>query len=75
MNNSKSARAIDLSTVETAEYQQWIRLLEGVCSIQSALKEHPNVKGLKQARAKAYNVLADIQVLVDSLEDQPRYVA
>ena len=73
MNNRKTGKEINLNTVETAEYQNWIHLLEGICVIQTALKENPNMKGLKQARSSAYNVLADIQMLMDSIEEQSSY--
>jgi hypothetical protein len=72
--NSKQ-KEINLNSVETAEYHNWIRMLEEVCAIQTALKENPNVKGLKQARSSAYNLLADIQVLMDSIEAQSLDVA
>ena len=73
MDITKDIKNTDFNTVETIEYHQWVHLLEEVCSIQTALKENPNAKGLKQARSAAYNVLADIQMLVDALEHQPRY--
>ncbi len=73
MGNNKMRIQTDLNTVEVTEYQQWINLLEGVCLMHVILKEHPNAKGLRQARSAAYNVLADIQMLVDSIEDQVRY--
>lgn len=75
MDKIKTIKNTDFNTGETVEYYQWVRLFEEVCSIQSALKENPNAKGLKQARSAAYNVLADIQMLADALEHQPQYVA
>ena len=73
MDNSKEIQNTDFNTIETVEYHQWIRLFNEVCSIQTALKENPNAKGLRQARYAAYNVLADIQMLTDALENQPQY--
>ena len=73
MDENKDIKNTDFNTIETVEYHQWVRLFEEVCSIQSALKENQNAKGLKLARSAAYNVLADIQMLVDALEHQPRY--
>jgi hypothetical protein len=61
---------INLNTDESAEYDQWIHLLKEICAIQEALKQHPNSKGLKQARSRAYNVLANIQILLDSIENK-----
>ena len=75
MNNRKTGKEINLNTVETAEYQNWIHLLEGICTIQTTLKENPDMKGLKQARSSAYNLLADIQVLMDSIEEQSSHAA
>jgi len=71
-NDDINKQQIDLNTTETVEYQKWLQILEGICSIQSALKDNPNAKGLKQARSKAYNVLADIQMLMDSLDNQEK---
>ena len=71
----EDSKAMDLNTVETEEYQQWLNVLKGVCAIQTALKENPNSKGLKQARSAAYNVLADIQMLTEALEDQKQHAA
>ena len=72
--NSKQ-KEINLNSVETAEYHNWIRMPEEVCAIQTALKENPNAKGLKQARSSAYNLLAYIHVLMDSIEAQSADVA
>jgi hypothetical protein len=73
MGNSKEIQNTDFNTVETVEYNQWIQLFNQVSSIQTALKDNPNAKGLKQARFAAYNVLADIQILADSLKHQPQH--
>lgn len=64
----KKNKSINLNTAETAEYQQWVNLLKEICDIQSTLKKHPNQKGLKKARSKAYNVLADIQALIEAID-------
>ena len=65
MNNSETET--DLNTVELDECQSWIDLLEDVCAMQITLKENPNMKGLQQARTSIYNILANIQVLMDSV--------
>jgi hypothetical protein len=75
MDKNKDIKNTDFNTIETVEYHQWVRLLEEVCLIQLALKENQNTEGLKQARSAAYNVLADIQMLVDALEHKPQYIA
>lgn len=75
MNKITTEKEIDLNTLETAEYHGWIRLLEEICAIQTALKINPNVKGLKLARSSAYNALADIQILMDLIENQSTYTA
>jgi len=73
MDKNKDIKSTDFNTGETVEYQQWVRLFEQICLIQTALRENPNARGLKQARSAAYNVLADIQMLSDALERQPQY--
>jgi len=70
MSNNKELTMMDLNTVQAGEYQHWMLLLNEVCSIQEILKLHPNVQGLDQARSLAYNVLADIQMLMDSIHRQ-----
>lgn len=70
--NNKEPGMMGLNTVQANEYQHWMLLLNGVCSIQEILKLHPNVQGLDQARSVAYNVLADIQILMDSLHKQDK---
>lgn len=59
---------IDLNTEDTDEYKNWLALLAEIGRIQGALKDNPNKMGLKLARSHAYNLLADIQSLLD-LED------
>ncbi len=59
---------MDLNTVDTREYRRWLALLSEISSIQDALKKNPNQEGLKLARSHAYNLLADIQSLLDFQE-------
>jgi len=56
---------IDLNTADTDEYKNWLALLSEISRIQDALKNNPNKKGLKLARSHAYNLLADIQAMLD----------
>lgn len=59
---------MDLNTVDTREYRRWLALLSEISRIQDALKENPNQRGLRLARSHAYNLLADIQSLLDYQE-------
>ena len=56
---------IDLNTADTDEYREWLALLNELSQIQAVLRDNPNKKGLKIARSHAYNLLADIQILLD----------
>ena len=56
---------IDLNTADTDEYREWLALLNELSQIQAVLRDNPNRKGLKIARSHAYNLLADIQILLD----------
>lgn len=56
-----------LNTDEIAEYQHWVRMVREVCEIRTVLERHPDKQGLEQARSKAYNVLADIQIIMDMM--------
>ncbi len=56
---------IDLNTEDTDEYKQWLAILAELSRIQDALKDNPNKEGLKLARSHAYNLLADIQSMLD----------
>jgi hypothetical protein len=67
-NNGKNNQPVDLNTEETEEYQHWIRLMKEICNIQKALRKNPNREGLEQARTRAYNVLADIQIIIDMID-------
>jgi hypothetical protein len=59
---------IDLNTADTDEYRHWLALLAELSRIQDALKNNPNKKGLRLARSHAYNLLADIQAMLDVVE-------
>ena len=63
---------IDLNTVETDEYKHWLALLGEISRIQDALKNNPNKEGLRLARSHAYNLLADIQAMLDLEHLQPQ---
>ena len=56
---------IDLNTADTEEYKHWLAILAELSRIQDALKDNPNEQGLKLARSHAYNLLADIQSMLD----------
>ena len=56
---------INLDTADTDEYKNWLALLNELSQIQEVLKNNPNKKGLKAARSHAYNLLADIQLILD----------
>lgn len=56
---------MELNTVDTQEYRRWLALLSEITNIQDAIKQNPNQKGLRLARSHAYNLLADIQSLLD----------
>lgn len=56
-----------MDTNEITEYQHWVRLIREVCDIHTILERHPDKRGLEQARGKAYNVLADIQIIMDMI--------
>ncbi|MCW8964044.1 MAG: hypothetical protein OQL16_09620 [Gammaproteobacteria bacterium] len=64
---------IDLNTADTDEYKSWLALLSEISRIQDALKNNPNKEGLRLARSHAYNLLADIQAMLDleHLQSQP----
>jgi len=64
---------IDLNTADTDEYKSWLALLSEISRIQDALKNNPNKEGLRLARSHAYNLLADIQSMLDleHLQSQP----
>lgn len=59
---------IDLNTKDTDEYEQWLALLKEIRAIHEALQNEPNANGLKLARSLAYNILADIHELIDTVE-------
>ena len=63
---------IDLNTADTDEYKSWLALLSEISRIQDALKNNPNKEGLKLARSHAYNLLADIQSMLDLEHLQPQ---
>ena len=56
---------VDLNTADTDEYRNWLALLNELTQIQQVLKNNPNKKGLRIARSHAYNLLADIQIILD----------
>lgn len=60
---------IDLNTADTDEYRHWLALLRELTRIQDALKNNPNKEGLRLARSHAYNLLADIQSMLDRVDE------
>jgi len=60
---------IDLNTVETVEYKRWIALMNGVSNIYAALRKNPNDRCLKLARSHAFNLISDIQLMLEMVEE------
>ena len=60
---------IDLNTADTDEYRHGLALLRELTRIQDALKNNPNKEGLRLARSHAYNLLADIQTMLDRVDE------
>ena len=58
---------VNLNTVDTQEYREWLALLEQIGKIQDTLKNNPNEKGLKMARSHAFNLISGIQSLLESV--------
>ena len=68
MSAGDSKDLLNLNLVDCQMRLHWDRLNEEVLSMQSILNSNPDLKGLKLARSKMYNVIADIQLLTDMLD-------
>jgi hypothetical protein len=73
MKDIDAIETIDLSKLESIEHRYWVRIIEGVSNMNSTLRQQPNMKGLKQARSTGFNVLTDVQMLLDYIEKQYKY--